>query len=102
MERLKRLRAAQLNKTFQNEVLTNAQKRAVEERDRVARLQIERAARAYSPPPRSPSPPRLQALPCWFSTNPPAGPSLLTQRGLLQRSHQNGCQGPRSSLRDQS
>lgn len=65
MERLKRLRAAQLNKTFQNEVLTNTQRRALEERDRVARLQIERAARAYSPPPRSPSPPRLHALLCF-------------------------------------
>ncbi|KAK9815195.1 hypothetical protein WJX73_010573 [Symbiochloris irregularis] len=48
MERLKRLRAAQLNKTFQNEVLTNTQKRAAEERERQARMQIERAARAYS------------------------------------------------------
>lgn len=63
MERLKRLRAAQLNKTFQNEVLTQAQRKATEERDRAARLQIERAARQYSPPRRSPSPPpRLQAL----------------------------------------
>lgn len=57
MERLKRLRAAQLNKTFQNEVLTQAQRKATEERDRAARLQIERAARQYSPPRRSPSPP---------------------------------------------
>lgn len=61
MERLKRLRAAQLNKTFQKDVLSTAQKKAVEERDRKARLQIERVAsedgargrsRSRSPPAR--------------------------------------------------
>lgn len=54
IERLKRLRAAQLNKTFQKEMLTNTEKKAREERDRAARLQIEKAA--YSRRPRSPSP----------------------------------------------
>jgi hypothetical protein len=52
MERLKRLRLAQLNKTFQKEVLSNTQKKANEERDRHARLQIERSIR------RSPTPSR--------------------------------------------
>lgn len=55
MERLKRLRAAQLNKTFQKDVLTNAQRKANEERDRAARLQIERVA--YADQRGSPSPP---------------------------------------------
>ena len=56
MERMKRLRAAQLNRTFQKDVLSNAHKKANEERDRYARLQIERNAfesrRSPSPPPR--------------------------------------------------
>lgn len=55
MERLKRLRAAQLNKQFQKDSLTVVQKRLAEEKDRQARLQIERAALAGR---RSPSPPR--------------------------------------------
>ena len=44
MERMKRLRAAQINKTFQQEQLSVAQKRLAQERDRQARLQIERVA----------------------------------------------------------
>jgi hypothetical protein len=53
MERLKRLRAAQLNKQFQKDAVTVAQKRLAEEKDRQARLQIERAALGSR---RSPSP----------------------------------------------
>ncbi|CAL8468559.1 g8099 [Coccomyxa elongata] len=54
MERLKRLRAAQINKAFQQEALTVAQRRLQEEKDRRARETIERAAAAAR---RSPSPP---------------------------------------------
>lgn len=65
MERLKRLRAAQIDKAFQKEVLTAAQRKLQDERDRRARETIERAAAAQqrrcSPSP--PSPPRLCANP---------------------------------------
>ena len=80
MERMKRLRAAQLNRTFQGQVLTATQKRAVEERERLARAQIERSARLRegSPPrrARSPeySPPRLSAPPACH--RPPLVPPL--------------------------
>ena len=83
MERMKRLRAAQLNRTFQGQVLTATQKRAVEERERLARAQIERAARLRetSPPRRgrSPeySPPRWSAPPP-SRCLPSAGQSLLS------------------------
>ena len=88
MERMKRLRAAQLNRTFQGQVLSATQKRAVEERERLARAQLERAARLRegSPPrrARSPeySPPRLSASPrpCH---RPPLVPPLLA-RALQQ------------------
>ena len=56
MERLKRLRAAQLNKTFQKEVMSTAQRRLQEEKDRAARESLQRAAWR-----RSPSPPTSQA-----------------------------------------
>ena len=62
MERMKRLRAAQLNKTFQKDVLSNAQKKANEERDRNARLQIERNAYESR---RSPSPASRLSEPCY-------------------------------------
>jgi hypothetical protein len=62
MERLKRLRAAQINKAFQKEALTSAQKRLAEERDRRARETLERSAlRRRTPSPDSPR--RLHALP---------------------------------------
>ena len=73
MERLKRLRAAQLNKTFQKEVMTTAQRKLQEEKDRAARESLQRAAwrRSPSPPsprcptlPRSPLGPPLYALCC--------------------------------------
>eukprot|EP00884_Botryococcus_braunii_P014638 jgi/Botrbrau1/23175/Bobra.0041s0026.1 len=67
MERLKRLRAAQLNKQFQKDSLNVVQKRLAEEKDRQARLQIERAALAgrRSPsPPRSPGPSSSHASAC--------------------------------------
>ncbi len=54
MQRMKRLRAAQLNTTIQKDSLGAAQKKAVEEKDRQARAQIERAARERRS--RSPSP----------------------------------------------
>ncbi len=54
MQRMKRLRAAQLNTTIQKDSLGAAQKKANEERDRQARAQIERSAREQQP--RSPSP----------------------------------------------
>ena len=65
MERLKRLRAAQLNKTFQKDMLSTAQKRVNEERDRNARLQIERIAveRRRSPSPRLSEPSLMSAAP---------------------------------------
>lgn len=69
MERLKRLRAAQLNKTFQKDVLSNAQKKANEERDRHARLQIERVAFEHR---RSPSPSSRLSEPYLSSLNPGA------------------------------
>lgn len=65
MERLKRLRAAQLDKTFQKDVLSSTQRKAAEERDRAARLQIERAALERR---RSPVPPRLSSPPRKFPT----------------------------------
>ena len=54
MERLKRLRAAQLNKTFQKEVMTAAQRKLQEEKDRAARESLQRAAWRRSPSPPSP------------------------------------------------
>jgi len=54
MERLKRLRAAQLNKTFQKEVMTVAQRQLQEEKDRAARESLQRAAWRRSPSPPSP------------------------------------------------
>lgn len=54
MERLKRLRAAQLNKTFQKEVMSTAQRRLQEEKDRAARESLQRAAWRRSPSPPSP------------------------------------------------
>ena len=72
MERLKRLRAAQLNKTFQKDVLSNAQRKATEERDRSARLQIERNAYENR---RSPSPHHRLSEPC--SPRLPAGDNGL-------------------------
>ena len=54
MERLKRLRAAQLNKTFQKEVMTAAQRRLQDEKDRAARESLQRAAWRRSPSPPSP------------------------------------------------
>ena len=75
MERMKRLRAAALNKTFQKDVLTTTQKKANEERDRLARLQHERVAlerrRSRSPSPRSQAhtPPCCSTLTArWFSS----------------------------------
>ena len=63
MERLKRLRAAQINKAFQKEALTTAQKRLAEERDKRARETLERSAlRRRTPSPDSPR--RLHARPC--------------------------------------
>lgn len=64
MERLKRLRAAQINKAFQKDALTVAQRRLQDERDRRARETIERAAAATRR--RSPSPPS----PRWHATPP--------------------------------
>lgn len=58
MERLKRLRAAQINKAFQQEALTQAQRKLSEERDRRARETIERATLGGGR--RSPSPPRYR------------------------------------------
>ena len=58
MERLKRLRAAQLNKTYQKEVVSTQQRKLQEERDRAARESLQRAA--YR---RSPSPPSPRCLP---------------------------------------
>ncbi len=53
MERLKRLRAAQISAAFAKESLTTAQKRLATERDHAARLQMQRSLER-----RSPSPPR--------------------------------------------
>ena len=58
MDRLKRLRAAQLTKQFAKDTLGAAQKRLAEERERAQRIAAERAAAERSR--RSPSP-RLQA-----------------------------------------
>ena len=58
MERLKRLRAAQINKAFQQEALTQAQRKLAEERDRRARETIERASLRGR---RSPSPLRYRS-----------------------------------------
>lgn len=65
MERLKRLRAAQLNKTFQKEVMTAAQRKLQEEKDRAARESLQRAAWR-----RSPSPPSPRCLACPWSPTP--------------------------------
>ena len=54
MERLKRLRAAQLNKTYQKEVVSTQQRKLQEERDRAARESLQRAAYRRSPSPPSP------------------------------------------------
>ena len=81
MERLKRLRAAQLNKTFQKDVLSNAQKKANEERDRHARLQIERVAYDKR---RSPSPPsRWSESPCLYMSHPMTNPDVIAGLGGL-------------------
>ncbi|GMH35801.1 hypothetical protein BSKO_03669 [Bryopsis sp. KO-2023] len=63
-ERIKRIMAAQLNKQVKKDSLASTQKRIEAERDRQARLQIERVAflsdrqRSVSPRSRSPSPVR--------------------------------------------
>ncbi len=54
MERLKRLRAAQISAAFAKESLTSAQRRLATERDHAARLQMQRSLERA----RSPSPPR--------------------------------------------
>ena len=74
MERMKRLRAAQLNRTFQGQVLSAAQKKAGEERERQALASRERAARAYSPL-RSYSPARGRSRSRLFAPLPPRWPA---------------------------
>ena len=52
MERLKRLRAAQISAAFAKESLTSAQKRLATEREHAARLQMQRSLERRSPSPR--------------------------------------------------
>lgn len=78
MERLKRLRAAQINKAFQQEALTVAQRKLQEEKDRRARETIERAAAAARRSPSPPSPHRWHAI-------PPSKQAVAQQQDKIKR-----------------
>ena len=97
---MKRLRAAQLNRTFQGQVLSATQKRAVEERERLARAQIERAARQrdHSPPRRTYSP---QGSPVRLSAPPrPWCPESGLLGLVMGGSRGCGVQHPRAAHAD--